>query len=136
MSHIHVLSFNEAVEPDSGIVTERIDAIVDREFPPVRGWSRTVSKGGMLSAGSVSFSRETANFSGTIVVFLDVVQTSEQTLRLSYDVTAVLAEKLADDDRFYSFDGSFLNGLGTVMNARVALKKLADERRAMARDFV
>lgn len=136
MSHIHVLSFDRSIEIGDTEVTARIDTLVDREFPPIKGWTRTVTKGGLLSSGNVSYARETSDFSGSIVVFLSVHKTSELDVRVGYDVTAVLAEKLTGDDRYYSFDGSFLNGLGSVINARCALKRLADERRSMAKDFV
>lgn len=136
MSFFSVLSFDRSTEIDDAEVTARIDALVDREFPQIKGWTRTVTKGGMLSSGNVSYARETSDFSGSIVVFLNVDKTFGHNIRVGYDVTAVLAEKLIGDDRYYSFDGSFLNGLGSVINARCALKRLADERRAMAKDFV
>lgn len=136
MSHVYILSFENRVDMADECVTSRIDQFVEAEFPPIKGWTRSVTKGGMLSNDGVTYSRETADFAGTIVVFLSIRQTSEATIRVSYDVTAVLTEKLHGDDRYYSFDGSFLNGLRTVLDARVALKKLADERRAIRRDFV
>lgn len=108
---------------------------IDRELPEINGWTRKVTVGGVLCNATVSYQRETDMFAGSIIVFI-LLSNRGMYYVMTYDVTAHLAEKLPGDEHYYAFDGSYLNRLGTVQNARVELKMLADERRAIARDFV
>lgn len=120
---------------DRETTDKNIRIAIDRELPEITGWTRKVTVGGVLCNATVSYQRKTDMFAGSIVVFVSLSDHGTYNV-MTYDVTAHLGEKLPGDEHYYAFDGSYLNRLGTVRNARVKLKTLADERRAIAQDFV
>lgn len=120
---------------DRETTDKNIRSAIDRELPEIKGWTRKVTVGGVLCNATVSYQRETDMFAGSIIAFVSLSDRGVYNV-MTYDVTAHLAERLPGDGHYYAFDGSYLNRLGTVRNARAELKKLADERRAIARDFI
>lgn len=120
---------------DRETTDKNIRSAIDRELPEIKGWTREVTVGGVLCNATVSYRRETYMFAGSIVVFISLSDNGAYYV-MTHDVTAHLAEKLPGDEHYYAFDGSYLNRLGTVRNALVELKMLADERHAITRGSI
>lgn len=114
-----------------------IERVIAKYAPPVKGWDRTVSKDGVLTNGSVAYYRETSEFQGCLVCFITsttVASDDGMEYVVNLNFTGWLAEWDQADKKYYSWGGSFISNYDDLNSARVALRHLADQRRA-TRDF-
>lgn len=118
-----ILCFEDAISSSDERLTRRVDLVLERTFPPIEGWERTISKGGILANGLVTYVRHTRHLKGVMSAFLQIDRLTPSRFRLSATLHASMAEQLPGDERHYLCEGGYFANLPDVATARSQLKE-------------
>lgn len=106
----------------------QVDSAVEMIAPSIEGWSRELTRGGVLCNGSITYERKTAQFHGCIVAWINLTTTAKGTL-VDVTFTGWLAEVDPDDGKFYAIENGFVARRDTIGDVHDALNALARSRR-------